>query len=746
MLKSEVGVLRHFFLSMLLLPIFVALSAAADDIDISQNNLGDSLSPYLIQHRDNPIHWQPWREDVLAYAQRLNKPIFLSIGYASCHWCHVMERESFVDPEVATVLNTHFVNVKVDREERPDIDAVYMMALQIMKGEGGWPINAFLTPDGKAFFVDSYLTKDRFLKVSGRLAAIWESNANVLVANGTRLSSLVEKQLAFGEIAEAATIDVPKLVQKIAMQFDVDNGGLKGAPKFPKESLLLFLLDRAQKNGDVQLMTFLRLTLDKMAGSALFDPVSGGFFRYSVNANWSTPHFEKMLYNQALMVMLYSRAYALRPDPTYKRVVEKTVAFVEANLSGSGVFYASMDAVTNGEEGSYYLYSLDQVNSVLPVKFRSISTEIFEISASGNFNGSNIFRFKPNWAQALLARDIARSEWDLVWQEALVQLAGIRDQSPSPKVDQKAITSWNALWIRALWQASGVFDRSDWRLMAEKAQASLLEANRIESEFKRFSLNGVIGQANSTLEDHGFVVSMLITAYDSTGESTYLKQAESVFQAMKSRFYIEETGLWMLFQGGVGGVRSPVQSLRDENFVSAYGVVLQVIHQLLDRTNDLRYREYSANSFRGLNQIAEQPEEYASILHALDSQHLIGQRYFANGHGKVHIDTQDINGKIQVTAQIELQDGWHINSDRPGKKELVATRFEVNGKSLQRYPKAEVLRVSWAEAPINIWQDSVVIKMPATYVDGQMATRLHMQACSNDLCLPAETIEFHMFE
>ncbi|CAA0108071.1 Uncharacterised protein [BD1-7 clade bacterium] len=727
--------------------LFVALSVHAGNVDVSRNNLGASLSPYLLQHRENPIHWQQWHEDVLAFAQAHNKPIFLSIGYASCHWCHVMEQESFVDPEVADVLNRHFVSIKVDREERPDIDAVHMMALQIMKGEGGWPINAFLTPDGKVFFVNSYMTKARFLKVSARLASIWKSNAHVLKANGDRLSSQVEKQLAFNQASDDAVLDISALIDRIATEFDTVHGGLNGAPKFPKESLMLFLLDAAQKTGDAAVVSFLDLTLKTMATSALYDPVSGGFFRYSVDAAWKTPHFEKMLYNQALMVTLYSRAYAVFPDPLYRRVVEQTIDFVERYLSGAGLYFASMDAVTDYEEGVYYLYSLDEINRILPKKFQALSTRIFDISHAGNFNGSNILRFSPGWQQVLAMYNVPRSDWNAVWGQLLDELMIIREQRPRPKVDKKAITSWNALWINALWEASNAFDRTEWRETAARAQETLLDVNREHGGLKRYSLNGVVGEADSTLEDYAFAISMLIAAYDNTAKAAYLKEAEAMFAAMKSHFYIKETGLWELYQNGRGKVPFPVQSLRDDNFVSAYGVVLQVIRQLIDRTGDVRYREYSANSLGGLSRVVKQPEEYASILRALDVQGLSGQQYFANGHGKVDFEVRSANdGTLDVIAKINMQEGWHINSNQPGKKALVATRMEVNGVPPVTYPNADVLSVSWSGTLINIWQGSVLVEVPAKFVGGQIKASLQMQACSDKLCLPAETIEYRVFE
>ncbi|NRB41875.1 MAG: thioredoxin domain-containing protein [Pseudomonadales bacterium] len=724
--------------------LLISLAATVLALDTGKNNLSQALSPYLRQHADNPIHWQPWSEEVLAAARQQNKPLFLSIGYASCHWCHVMERESFVDDDVAAVLNQHFISIKVDREERPDIDAIYMTALQIMKGEGGWPVNAFLTPDGEVIFIDSYITREKFLKISAKLGRLWQVNAEVLTANAKRLSQQIEKQVAFPPNSVAVDMDMGLLVMNISRRFDTANGGLIGAPKFPNESLLIYLLDYAQQQGDIDIIQQVLNSLDKMADSALFDQVSGGFHRYSVDALWKEPHFEKMLYNQALLVTLYSRAYALSLKPQYKRVVEQTVNFVNAQMQTQNLFFSSIDADTNHQEGLYYLYHYEQIYGLMPAKIQPLLTSILDISRAGNFSSANVIRFQSDWREVLEKNHISLGEWQDIWAEARLQLQHIRQTKPLPALDKKVITGWNALWIKALWQASVYLDRPAWQQQALLAQKLLLKVNTGNDLLKRFSIDAK-ATGVATLEDYSFVISMLLTAYDVTAQRQFLQQAEQNYQQMLALFYQVDKGLWVLFQQQEGSINFQVQKLRDDNFPSAYGVAMQVTRQLLDRTGDVRYRQYIKGSARQMLAVSKQPEQYASVLQSTIGQQLVNQQYFADGHGvvKFYGEEADSSGRM-LKVEIVMQPGWHINSDKPGSPKLVATELRVNDIAAGQYPLAERLTTDFSEYPVNIWLGVTWLQMSSKQ-QGPHNISLKLQACSDKVCLAPETLQQILF-
>ena len=422
------------------------------------NKLIEESSPYLLQHAHNPVNWYPWGEEAFKKAEEEDKPIIISIGYSSCHWCHVMEEESFEDEEVARLMNERFISIKVDREERPDIDSLYMGAVQLITGRGGWPLNAFALPDGRPFYGGTYFPKKDWIIVLTYLADLYENMKSQAVGN----AEIIEKEIQDSSLQlldtrkiELSVNDLNTAVSKMKDTFDTVNGGINGAPKFPMPSLYHFLLSYAYLQDDAEIKDFTTLTLDKMAYGGIYDQIGGGFARYSTDEAWKVPHFEKMLYDNAQLVSLYADAYRYTKSELYRDVVYDTLRFVkESFTSPEGVFYSALDADSEGEEGKYYVWTEKELKQILGDDYPTardyygIGTEGFwdEITRLGSSfatteEGNNIL-LRPN---SSLESDFPKETLERI----RTRLKKERDKRIPPGLDDKSLTSWNALMISA---------------------------------------------------------------------------------------------------------------------------------------------------------------------------------------------------------------------------------------------------------------------------------------------------------
>jgi uncharacterized protein YyaL (SSP411 family) len=466
---------------------------------MTANRLAGETSPYLLQHAHNPVDWYPWVPEALERARLLDRPIFLSIGYAACHWCHVMERESFEDPATAAYLNEHFVAIKVDREERPDLDAVYMDAVQAMTGSGGWPMTVFLAPDGRPFYGGTYFPNTRrhglpsFLDVLAGVAGAWRERRAELEESATNLAAHVARhaRLSDGEVAlDAGLLDAA--VGALEAGFDAQHGGWGSAPKFPQPMAIDFLLRRAAA-GDARALPMARRALDRMAAGGIFDQLAGGFARYATDAAWLVPHFEKMLYDNAQLARVYVHAWALTDEPAYLRVATATLDFVAREMTlPDGVFAASLDADTGGEEGATYTWTADEVREVLDAADLGAAwplfAEAYDVTEAGNWEGRAILRrVAPD---AGLAERHGRRPGEVadLLERARVALLAVRDRRPQPARDDKALAGWNGLMVGAFADAAGLLSREDdsglgvaaarYRAVAERAAGRLLSVLR----------------------------------------------------------------------------------------------------------------------------------------------------------------------------------------------------------------------------------------------------------------------------
>jgi len=503
------------------------------------NRLALETSPYLQQHQDNPVDWYPWGDEALARAKTEDKPILLSIGYSACHWCHVMAHESFEQPSIAEYLNQHFISIKVDREERPDIDSIYMTAVQAMTGQGGWPLNAFLTPEGVPFFAGTYWPPaDRmgmpgFLKVVQSVNQAWTTNRAAIVENAGQIRAYLREAGDAVPQAGVLTIEVADdALATVARQFDPQYGGFGNAPKFPQGSILEFLLRHHRRTNSSEALAMALTTLDRMASGGINDQIGGGFARYSVDRIWLVPHFEKMLYDNAQLMSLYLDAWRITHEANYRAVAEAIATWVLRDMtSPEGAFHASLDADSEGVEGRYYVWTEAQLEETLAEDFSPEEIDLvklhYGVTTSGNFEGSGSSIFSIVQPIDELAENSGQSPASIanLIERAANVLLRRRASRVAPSRDEKIVASWNGLMLKAFAVAGAAFESKELLTAASRNAdfllAHLRDANgRLARTWRDGTLRG-----NGTLEDYAFMADGLIALYGATGEIRWLDAA-----------------------------------------------------------------------------------------------------------------------------------------------------------------------------------------------------------------------------
>ncbi len=494
------------------------------------NELAGATSPYLRQHADNPVHWKQWSADALAEAARRDVPILLSVGYAACHWCHVMAHESFEDEQVAEAMN-QFVCIKVDREERPDLDAVYMNATVAMTGHGGWPMTCFLTPDGRPFFCGTYFPKPQFLQLLAAVGETWRDRRDEVEQAGDHITGEL-RQMAAGlpgggpEIAPALC---DQAVAALLRQEDVARGGFGGAPKFPPSALLEALLRTHERTGSPVPLGSVRRTCVAMARGGLYDQLAGGFARYSVDADWVVPHFEKMLYDNALLLRVYAHWARRTGDPLARRIAAETAGFLIDDLAEGGMFTSSLDADAAGVEGSSYVWTPDQLREVLGDDDGAWAARVFAVTEQGTFeHGMSVLQLPADFDP--LPGDAERFE------RVRARLRAARLIRPQPARDDKVVTAWNGLAITALAEASVALDDPALLEAALRCAAAVVGLHLVDGRLRRASLGGRVGESAAILEDHAMLATGLLTTYQLTGDPVWLDRATGLIDLALDHF------------------------------------------------------------------------------------------------------------------------------------------------------------------------------------------------------------------
>jgi uncharacterized protein YyaL (SSP411 family) len=517
------------------------------------NRLGRETSPYLRQHAHNPVDWFPWGDEALARARDLQRPIFLSIGYSACHWCHVMEHESFEDPEIGQILNDHFVSIKVDREERPDLDQIYMAFVQRATGHGGWPMSVFLTPDGQPFFGGTYFPPDEryggqmpsFRRVLLSVIDWWQGRRDEVNKSARAVTHELRDLLRLEP--QPGDLD-PSLLRRVTGQlsraFDPREGGFGSQPKFPHPTELRLLLRVAHRFGDEQAGSMVRLTLDKMAMGGMYDQLGGGFHRYSTDSRWLVPHFEKMLYDNALLTLAYLEAFQATGEPSYREVVEETLAYVRREMtSPDGPFYSTQDADSEGEEGKFFVWSAAEVESVLGSDPAAEFNYVYDVTPEGNWEGHNILHRAKTYEQCarLLKTDEAALRRRL--NEEKARLFEVRSHRVWPGRDEKVLTSWNGLMISAFAQAAQALDEPSHAKTAVRAADFILRTMRMsDGRLYRTWSHGSPPKLNGYLEDYAYFLDALVSVYETTFEPRWVEAALDVARVMVEQFWDEAEG------------------------------------------------------------------------------------------------------------------------------------------------------------------------------------------------------------
>ncbi|MBA2278059.1 MAG: thioredoxin domain-containing protein, partial [Chloroflexia bacterium] len=515
------------------------------------NHLANETSPYLLQHKDNPVEWYPWGEEALARAQREDKPLLVSIGYASCHWCHVMAHESFEDERTAALMNERFVNVKVDREERPDIDGIYMSAVQAMTGQGGWPLNVFLTPEGVPFVGGTYWPPSErmgmpgFATVLDAVADAWRDRREAITQNADTLRDyLTRATSATPEPGALNEGSLDEAFQGLQRAFDDEHGGFGGAPKFPQPAVLGFLLRVWRRTGNAEAAAMVRHTLDQMAAGGIYDHLGGGFARYAVDAAWLVPHFEKMLYDNAQLVRVYVDAWRAFGDERYRAVAEETCAYVLREMTGpDGGFYSAQDADSEGEEGKFYVWTPEEIDAALPPDGADLVKLHFGVTAAGNFEGKTILSRVRDVEELSDATGLSGEEIESALTRAQERLLAVRKERVPPGTDDKVLTSWNGLMIGALAEAGRAFDRADLIAAAARNATFLLTTLRPDGRLLR-SYRAGVAKIPAFLEDYAFLADGLLALYRATLETRWLDEARALVGEITARFGHETAGFY----------------------------------------------------------------------------------------------------------------------------------------------------------------------------------------------------------
>ncbi len=764
---------------------------AAQDQVRRPNRLANATSPYLRMHADNPVDWYPWGEEAFERARREQKPIFLSIGYSSCHWCHVMEEESFENEEIARILNEHFISIKVDREERPDIDEVYITAVQLMQGHAGWPLSVFLTPDGKPFFGGTYFPpEDRhglpgFKTVLLRIAEAWQSHRAELQRTATQVMDAVKQQLQLRRAPVLVKLDrslVRAAVAALAERFDPVYGGFGYSehndriPKFPESPRLVFLLREADV--DDQARKMLLLTLDKMATGGIYDQLGGGFHRYSTDRRWEVPHFEKMLYDNGQLLSVYAGAARIGKQPElYRRVVAETVRFLTRELrSPGGAFYAALDADSEGKEGLYYLWTDEELRAALDKDEYALAERVFGLRKAPRLEGRIVLCRRLEPQQAATALGVAPDEAMRRWDALRAKLLAVRERRVRPFRDEKIIAAWNGYVIAGLADVADALGEAEYgALAAQAARAVLDELWRDRRQLHRSSLHGSPGPA-ATLEDYAALVWALLRLSQLRGDSSWLKEARLLADQMIARFWDEERkSFWYVAEDH--DVHLPVrpQIAFDGPVPGATSLAARSLVRLAVITGELSYARIAAGALRTMAPLLQR------MPAALPTALLAIAEYRDRGLPPEYLDRHEphrgpqqqpvVEVAVQQDAQpvrpgqtadvalrLRVADGWHIYAHDPGSSYAIPLSVVVEtdpavAKIVVKYPEANGTLMQAGET-VGVLRGEVrlglALPIPSDLAAGveklHVRCRVRYQACSQDRCLaPAEqVVEFSL--
>jgi len=578
-----------------------------------ENHLKGQTSPYLLQHLNNPVDWHPWGEEALEKARRENKPLLVSIGYSACHWCHVMEHESFEDEEVAYLMNKDFVCIKVDREERPDIDHLYMTAVQMVSGHGGWPLNCFALPDGRPFWGGTYFPKEQWKNILSRVASLYHDNHDEVVQQAQNLTEGVAKSnlvVTGKDKAAFSKKELLSMADNLMQYMDDEEGGTKGAPKFPLPNNHEFLMHVAMQENKPEMLNQVVLSLNKMAMGGIYDQIGGGFARYATDAKWKVPHFEKMLYDNGQLVSLYAKAWKVTGNPLYREVVYDTVSFVDRELtSPDGVFYAALDADSEGEEGKYYVWKTKEIDQVLGEEAPLVK-EYYQVGKKGLWEDhKNILLREEDVESFAHRKEMEPQAVRDKMARAGQKLLDVRSKRVAPGLDNKVLTAWNAMMIEGLADAAAAFGDDAFLKRAIKA-ADFFLAHVVEPDGKLFrKTDGTRAQIDGFLDDYALFAKALIRLYEVTGHVNYLKQAKMMTGYAISHFSSEKSMLFAYASDESEQLAAPHYELFDNVIPASNSIMARVLFYL---AHFFELPEWGQRSTQMLRDMQDKLDKYSS--------------------------------------------------------------------------------------------------------------------------------------
>ena len=590
------------------------------------NRLINETSPYLLQHAHNPVDWYAWGEEALRRAQEEDKPILLSIGYSACHWCHVMERESFENQEIAGIMNEHFISIKVDREERPDLDTVYMSAVQALTGSGGWPMTVFLTPDGKPFYGGTYFPPvdsrgmPGFPRVLLGMAEAYRTRRGDVVQATQQLVSQLQQTFQASRSLDPLTPDIlHEAYQILGQGFDYQNGGFGSAPKFPQPMTYEFILHYYNLTKSPRALEMVESTIEKMALGGIYDQIGGGFHRYSTDAYWLVPHFEKMLYDNALLSSLYLHTYQATGYPLYRRIAEETLDYVLREMTDpSGGFYSTQDADSEGEEGKFFLWTAEEIEAILGSEEGPLVAGYLGVTEAGNFEGSNILHIPQGIESVAAEVGVSIEELEGVVRRGRTSLLEARERRVHPARDEKILAAWNGLMIRSFAEAASILHREDYENAALASASFLLDKLRSGGRLLRTYKDGR-ASLKGYLEDYAFLADGLLALYEATFDPRWLVEARSMVDNMIDLFW--DDGQDAFYDTGTDHEALVVRprDLFDNATPCGSSVATDVLLHLSVLTGESEYARRGSAALRSMRQyLARAPLGMGHWLCALD--------------------------------------------------------------------------------------------------------------------------------
>jgi len=751
------------------------------------NALAKETSPYLLQHAHNPVNWYPWGPEAFEKAKKEDKAVFLSVGYSSCHWCHVMERESFENEAVAEIINKHFIAIKVDREERPDVDEIYMAAVQIVTQRGGWPMTVFMAPDGRPFFGGTYFPPEDnmgrmgFKSLLGRVAAVWKDQRQDVLRDADRLSDAIREQMANRRIVADGPLDQSLLegcVEKLHDNFDSIRGGFSSRPKFPPNNALPLLVHMLERNpeADPRIKQMTTLTLDKMALGGIHDHLAGGFHRYSTDEVWLLPHFEKMLYDNAMLSRSYAQASVVLNNPEYARVARGVYEWVLREMtSPEGGFYSTLDADSEGHEGKFYVWDRKEIETLLGAD-AELFCSVYNINAKGNFKeeatgedtGLNIPHLSESLQAIAAKRKMSEDELRKKLDELKAKLLAVRIKRIWPGLDDKILTSWNALMIASFARGSIWLKEPRYKDAAIKAAEFILKNQRTKDG--RWLATHRKGESKlpAYLDDHAFLALAFMDLHEATQDKRWIEEARAVVKVLDTHFADTRGGYFftaddhekLLTRG-----KDPI----DKAIPSGNGIAAQALIRLSIQTGEKEYREHGEAMFEEFQGLMERiPHATESLLLATSywleaeskrapvAEEIRDTRKLTAGvvtvEGFVGMTALRRGDKVPIAVRFTIKPEWHIAAAGEQESNIASTKIGLHSGGLGKlsnvtYPEAQILKSPELGGELKVYNGTVVtggileIRPDAQLGKRALKMRVYAQACNDRVCqAPLEAV------